>query len=402
MSDLYRSGLRVSRQEVIRRSRRLPVGGKVLVEPGDTVTPDQVIAQINPGGYMQYVDIPAQLDIMPDNLGRFIAVREGDRVEQGDLIASRPEPLGFFSKRVVSPMAGTIERVSRRTGRVTIRGLPVPIRAFIPGTVVSVKPEEEVVIETAGALVQGIFGIGPETTGILKVVSLNHHQTLSRSDLGLEFRGMILVCCFKVSLSAIEEAARLGVRAIICGSVDKQDLDRFLGEAIGTGTTGHEEIPLSLVITEGFGSLAMVPETIKLLQSLDGRRASLSGATQIRAGIVRPEVIVPNQLGPMDTTAGGGLDLRLASLREGSRVRVLQGKGFGQTGTVTEIFPGLVTNDVGARLRMAEVDLGGGNRIKVARTNLDLIPGQDPEGQTSEGQDLEGQGSENSGLKGDA
>ncbi len=392
MSDLYRSGLRVGGQEVIRRSRRLPVGGKVLVEVGDTVTPDQVIAQINPGGYIQYVDIPAQLDIMPDNLGRFIAVREGDMVEEGDLIASRPEPLGFFSKRVVSPMAGTIERVSRRTGRVTIRGLPVPIRAFIPGTVVSVKPEEEVVIETAGALVQGIFGVGPEITGILKVVSLNRHLTLSKNDLGVEFRGMILVCCFKVSLSAIEEAARLGVRAIVCGSADKQDLDRFLGEAIGAGTTGHEEIPLSLVITEGFGSLAMVPETFKLLQSLDGRRASVSGATQIRAGIVRPEVIVPNQLGPMDTTAGVGLDLRLASLREGSRVRVLQGRGFGQTGTVTEIFPGLVTNDVGARLRMAEVDLGGGIRIKVARTNLELIPGQGPEGQ----------GSKNSGLKGGA
>ncbi len=50
---------------------------------------------------------------------------------------------------------------------------------------------------------------------------------------------------------------------------------------------------ITLVITEGFGKMAMAHRTFDLLKSKQGMKASVNGATQIRAGVMRPEVIVP-------------------------------------------------------------------------------------------------------------
>ena len=57
--------------------------------------------------------------------------------------------------------------------------------------------------------------------------------------------------------------------------------------------TGQEEKGITLVVTEGFGDLAMAERTFELLRGCAGMRASVNGATQIRAGVLRPEIIIP-------------------------------------------------------------------------------------------------------------
>jgi hypothetical protein len=70
-------------------------------------------------------------------------------------------------------------------------------------------------------------------------------------------------------------------------------LSEILGYDLGVAITGSEDIPTTIVCTEGFGQIGMAGRSFDLLKELNGRRASISGATQIRAGVIRPEVIVP-------------------------------------------------------------------------------------------------------------
>ncbi len=56
------------------------------------------------------------------------------------------------------------------TGQVIIREPPIPVEvdAYIDGVVSEVMPSEGVVVESEGAFLQGIFGVGGETIGPLR------------------------------------------------------------------------------------------------------------------------------------------------------------------------------------------------------------------------------------------
>ena len=46
------------------------------------------------------------------------------------------------------------------------------------------------------------------------------------------------------------------------------------------------------MITEGFGRISMAQNTFNLFKHFNGKIASINGSTQIRAGVIRPEVII--------------------------------------------------------------------------------------------------------------
>ena len=47
--------------------------------------------------------------------------------------------------------------------------------------------------------------------------------------------------------------------------------------------TGQEDVGTTLILTEGFGTLAMAEQAFAILREREGRQASMNGATQIRA-----------------------------------------------------------------------------------------------------------------------
>ena len=59
--------------------------------------------------------------------------------------------------------------MSAVTGQLILREPPIPVEvdAYVDGTVVEVMPDEGVVVETPGAFIQGIFGVGGETYGAI-------------------------------------------------------------------------------------------------------------------------------------------------------------------------------------------------------------------------------------------
>ncbi len=372
MGTAYTPGLKVSPHTIIQRTRRLPLKGEVLVEPGQTVSPDTIVARASLPGLMQSVKVAAQLGIDADEMPGILLVKEGDAVEKGQVLGATKAFFGMFKSEAKSPTAGTVETISGVSGNVGVRQAPLPINltAYLSGTVAETMPGEGVIVQTEGALIQGIFGIGGERVGEIQVVSESPESDLTEAEITAELAGRIIVGGANISGAALRKAAEVGVTGIVVGGIIDKDLIEFLGYDIGVAITGHENITLTLVITEGFGTIAMARRTFDLLRSLAGHSASINGATQIRAGVIRPEVIVP--LGsPSGSVPAGSEDE--GNLSVGTPIRIIREPYFGKLASVSGLPPQLTTIGSGASVRVLEAKLADGSVVTVPRANVEII-----------------------------
>lgn len=374
MSHSYTPGLRVTDHARVRRERRLPLRGQVLVERGAAVAPDTVVARTELPGNVQTVNLSARLGVEPGKLARALALPVGSAVRRGDELASAATMFGFVTNRVESPADGTIESVSPVTGQLLLREPPIPVEvnAYVAGTVVEVLPGEGVLVEAEGAFLQGIFGVGGETFGPLACAVAGPGDELRPADLRDEHRGHVVVGGAIASWETVQAARERGVAALVVGGFDDADLRRLLGRDLGVAITGTEEIGLTLVITEGFGRIPMAARAWELLARHRGEIASASGATQIRAGVLRPEIIVPRAGGPAAATGEGGE----GGLEVGSQVRVIRAPSFGRIGRVVELPRELQALETEALVRVLVVEFAdGSDRAVVPRANVERIAG---------------------------
>ena len=157
---------------------------------------------------------------------------------------------------------------------------------------------------------------------------------------------------------------------MVASIVDTELID-YLGHDIGVAITGQEDIPTTLILTEGFGSISMARRTFDLLKSLQGRKVSINGATQIRAGVIRPEIIAPLEVRPEDAqTASGGQILDV-----GSSIRVIRAPYFGALGKVSKLPAEPAEVESGAVVRVLEAELDDGRTVCVPRANVEIIEG---------------------------
>ncbi|MGQ9729776.1 MAG: hypothetical protein ACUVX8_00755 [Candidatus Zipacnadales bacterium] len=369
----YTPGLRVTGYTVLRKQRRLPLPGKVHVSVGQRVTAEEIVAAAELPGDVLSVNVANKLGCLQSEVPKLVKVREGDKVRQGDILAETAGWFGHFKTSTEVPADGIIETISPVTGQVLIRLNPIPValRAYVDGTVVEVLGEEGCVIETRGALVQGIFGLGGEAFGVLKVVAATADQPLTAKGIDAECKGCILVGGSLITREAFEAARNVGAVGIIAGGIDADEVDEILGQPLGVAITGHEEIGLTIICTEGFGPMPMAERTFRLLRERDGQRASMNGATQIRAGVIRPEVIIPAL--DMPDTAIVAPEQAEQGLRIGSPARVIRPPYFGAIVTVVALPEELQQIETEAKVRVLIAELPSGQRVTLPRANVELI-----------------------------
>lgn len=371
LGSAYTPGLTVSGDTVVRRIRRLPIKGEVLVKVGDAVRHSDTVARAMLPGLLQTIRLAERLGVEAREAPGLTSLKIGDSVEREQIVAETKGFLGLFKSQVTSDFAGTVETISEVTGNVLVRepSIPVEMPAYIAGTVVDVMPEEGAVIEARGAMVQGIFGVGGERNGDIRLAVSSPDDLLDVQHIQDTDAGKILVGGSGVTLAALQRANDLGVVGLIVGAVRDVDLIQFLGYDIGVAITGQEAIATTLLATEGFGQLRMAERTFNLLKTLEGRNASMNGATQIRAGVIRPEIIAPSQQASVEsvsTQAGSSLEL-------GTPIRIIREPYFGRLGTVTELPAQLQTVESGAEVRVLMAKLDDGQAVCVPRANVEII-----------------------------
>jgi biotin carboxyl carrier protein len=370
MPVAYTPGLRVAADTIVRQTRRLPMRGQVLARMGDLVSAEAAVARAQRPGNVQVMRAAQMLHVEPYELESYLLKRPGDAVQPGEVIARTQGLWGLFKNEVRSPVAGTVEEVSTASGFVRLREPPrsIEVLAHIAGRVVEVIAEEGAVIEARGALVQGIFGVGGERRGRLRVATQGPDQPL-RAESIADCEGCVLIAGASAEAAAIAAAAGAGAVGLVVGAVSDEVLRQYVGYDIGVAITGQEAVPMTLIITEGFGELPMARHTWELLSSLEGQLASIDGATQIRAGVIRPEIIVTREV----VGAGAPEAPPAQMLAIGARVRVIREPHFGALGRVTALPSELTEIDTESRVRIALIELDGGEEVRAPRANLELI-----------------------------
>jgi hypothetical protein len=361
---------------MVRKERVLPIQGEVLVAQGQLVDAEAAIARAMRPGNLASVKVSERLGIDPSELPSALLKSEGDAVEAGEVIAETRAFFGLFHSTCQAPVTGVIEHISPVSGYVAIREEPMPLErvAHISGRVSRIIEGAGAVIETRAALVQGIFGVGGERRGILRVGARGPDEPLDLT-LAADARGAILVGGATADSQSLAAAARAGAAGLIVGGIADLDLRAFVGYDIGVAVTGQEAVPFTLIMTEGFGRVPMARATFELLASLAGRSASIDGATQIRAGVIRPEVIVP--LGDREVGAAPprGAPDSAGQLAVGAQVRLIREPYFGRLAVVTGLPAQPQQIETEARVRVAEVELEDGRKALVPRANIEMVHG---------------------------
>ena len=376
MSHAYTPGLRLAKKIRIRKRRNLPLPGDVIVEKGNIVKSDDIVARTNLPGKVHSVNVVNRLGILPKDIRNNMLKNEGESVKKDEPIAETKPFIKFFKSICFSPITGTIESISDVTGQVILREPPKPVQinAYIDGKVTEVVESEGAVIETNAAFIQGIFGVGGETTGELQFAVNSPNDLIKLENLKEEYKDKILVGGSIIYYDAIQKALNIGVKGIIVGGIRDNDINKLLGYDLGVAITGSEDINITLVITEGFGQINMAQKTFEILKAREGSRASISGATQIRAGVVRPEIIIPfdGMDEKLDSEAHAA-DEESGGISIGDPIRIIRNPHFGKIGKVKSLPSKLQKIDTEANVRVLEVEFPDGLTVVVPRSNIEAI-----------------------------
>lgn len=372
MAQAYTPGLKVIPCVKVTKRRVLPIPGTVLVKKGDRVCAADIVARAELPGRVHAVNAANRLGVTPSDLKDCLNVKAGDSVVKGAIIARSKSFIKWFETSLESPVSGVVESVSDVTGQLLLREPPalLNLSAFIDGEVESVEEGIGVTVTAEASHIQGIFGVAGEVHGVLAVAADSPDEELLAEHLNESHCGKIVVGGSFAGINALIRAKQLGVAAVVIGGMRDRDLRELLGFDLGSAVTGLEQLGITIILTEGFGRIPMAEHTFRLLKSREGAMSSASGATQIRAGVLRPEIIIPGK--PENytcarTAAAGGV------INTGDLVRIIREPHFGRIGTVAELPPELVKIPTESHVRIMRVRLESGEIITVPRANTELL-----------------------------
>lgn len=368
MTRLSSPSLVISLGTKLKRLRKIPVGGNVNVAKGDRVGAQDVVARADLPGLVHTIGASASLGIARSRLVQSMKVEIGDTVRVGQVLASTESLFGMLKTTVSSPIDGIVESVSGISGHILLRAQSVSreILAYMGGRVVSVDAHKGVLIESQSSIVQGVFGIGPEIFGTLSRLEDFPAIKSNWEKLDSRYVDQIVYSPGRLTLDGLAAFRKVGVAGVIAPSIEGADINRFVGREINFASTGDEDIGFTLMITEGFGALEMSPRVTRVLDALCGREISMSGTTQVRAGVIRPEIV-----GPMIESMAQE-DSLSSTIERGTQLRIVRGALFGKQGRVLEIPERPMQLATGATALVYRIELEDGTVVQVPRPNVEM------------------------------
>lgn len=332
--------------------------GSVQVEQGQMVEIQDTIARgLIPDRYI-IIDAAAQLGLSARDYARLeddlLLVKRRTPVDQDEPIAGKNRERG---RRVLSPVRGVIVSVDAERGRIIMQALPdfIDLKAGVRGQVVRVYPGRGVAIETTGALVQGVWGNGRTRTATMRLEPADGVRNLEADELQVEFKNEIVVTSRPIDADALRIAAVRQFAGLVAPSMDATLLDQALAQEFG------------IILTEGFGDIAMSNSVSQTIREFDGFQAAMDAYLPQPLEPRVPELVINRQI----TEEPHRQDHRM-TLKPGMRVRLTRAPYTGQVGRVLELPPRPVMLENGLRARCAQVELLFGERVHVPLANLEL------------------------------
>lgn len=335
------------------RERTLPVAGKVNVHVNQRVNPTDVIAEASFAREHVLLDVARTFGVTPTVADKTIRVKEGDRLTQGALIA---EAGGLIPRSIKAPRPGRVMIAGSGQVLMEVGDTRVELRAGLPGVVTQVLPEKGVVIRTAGALIQGVWGNGRIDNGLMVNLLEKPDDILNPERLDVSLRGSVILGGHVRDVETLRAAAELPVRGLILSSL----LSPLIVPAY--------QMRYPIIVTDGFGALPMNSAAFRLLTTNNKREATVNAEHFDRYTGNRPEVIIPL---PVSTEPPEPNSFERFAV--GQTVRLRRPSSAGTIGTLSNLPPGLSALPSGLRAPAAEVKLENGETVLVPLVNLEVV-----------------------------
>ncbi len=346
--------IQISPTTKIRRQRKLPIPGKVVVRQGQKVEARDVIAEaiIAPEHIM--LNIARSLRVHQETADDLIQRTAGETINKDDLIAG---PAGITQRVVRAPRSGRIVVAGDGLVLMQVDSKPFELIAGMPGTVTDLIPDQGAVIETNGALVQGIWGNGHTEFGLMQAKLAAPDERFTVDQLDVSLRGAIILAGYCADSEVLQKAADIPLRGLIFASMDSALIPLA------------EEMPYPLLVLEGFGYHPMSGIGYNVLTTNSGKEISLNAEQlDINKGL-RPEIVIPLDVSREPDDAPSSID----EFDLGNTVRISRAPYTGKIGTIAALPRKSITFPSGIRANGAEVVLENDERTTVPLANLEKV-----------------------------
>ncbi len=343
--------LQISKCTVIKRIRRLPMAGRVLVAVGDAVKPADVIAEaILPSGVIT-LEVDRGLGISAQEADKCALHKPGDLLHEGDLLAQCE---GALTRAVRAPADGRLIDFSHGKAVIATRETRVTVQASLPGVVEDVFPEFGATIRAEGSLVQGEWGNGGICEGPLHVLdSLEAEE----GEEEIEFSGGEIFAVPAISTPEIFDLAR---KYELAGLVTFWLSPKLMQTAKTAG--------IPMLVVSGFGEGGELDSWAwELLLDSQGKHCSLNASFALDRFGERPELIIPGEGETPERTLAPQVPLAV-----GQRVRILTGAAIGQSGRLRKLEAPLMFES-GFAFPVATVELTSGALVQVPQQDLVIL-----------------------------
>ena len=336
----------------IRRPRLLPVPGRVLVHPGQKVNASDIVAEGRALGQHILIDIRRALGITrADEADRLIERREGEKLQPGDVIA---QTRGLLARVVRSPVEGEVVAVYHGRVLLEVAGALTRLPAGFAGNVSEVIPERGVILETHGALIQGVWGNDRFDQGMLLLVARSPEEELTAARLDVSMRGAVIMAGPLADPDVLRMAEEMPLRGLILSSMSPELIPQA------------SRLQVPLVVVEGFGKLPYDSVAYKVLTTSEKRDACVKASARNPYSGDCPEIILP--LPAQGTEAAAS-----AEFKNGQVVRVTGLALPGRVGVISQVRPGMTRLLSGLNAPAADVRLENNDLVTVPLANLDVL-----------------------------
>lgn len=359
-------------------TRGLAGPGKFFVQKGQEISPPDVIGSSElPSGY-RTLNISKLLSVSPDSVKNYLARTVGEKIYRGELLALKKGWLFGGKKIVTSPTDGTIDFVNEKTGEVKLVFLPKKVD--LPSGVFGVVEEVDnlrgfVRVRTQVSVVHGLFGTGNTRDGILHFIGTKE-SLITEEMIKSDKTGQVLVGGSLIYNDAISAAISAGVNGFIVGGINAKDYKSVSGGRLVFPKKLENDIGLSLVVSEGFGSLPIADDIYSFLSVFNGRFVFIEGNTGLISlpSFDSNSMFSVRQTKVVDNTAvfANTEYQQIGNLNTGSIVRVTGDYMLSQQGRVISIDSAETLLPSGVKAFLATIETKY-RKIKIPVNNLEIV-----------------------------
>lgn len=337
----------------IRRERVLPIQGRITARRMQKVAPTDVVAQAVLDPKHMMLDLTQGLNVSRERAEELIQRQVGDVLSKGDVIAG---PVGLFQRVVRAPFDGEVKLAAEGKVLLGKDTKPYHLLAGMEGTVTNIIPDRGVIIETRGALIQGVWGNGHVAHGVMQVLSRDLDEEVLPEQIDISYRGAIAVGGFCKNPEFFHTAASIPVKGVVLGSMSSSLIPVA------------QEMEYPIIIVDGFGQKALNSSAVKLILSNNEKEFSLNAQEFDQNMGDYPEIII-SLTSPETSQPPQDMD----SISLGKQAYILSGPQASRIGTIENLFPDDYTFPNGIQAAAAELNLGQTEKITVPLRNLELI-----------------------------